>query len=305
MLNGAALGTSYSNGSVTGASNVGGLVGVRFGGSVTNSYWDINTSGRATSPGGGSGLTTAQMRQIASFAGFNISANGGSAAIWRIYEGLAAPLLRNFLTSLTVTTNNATKLEDALPYTDPFTVTYSGFKTGEDASFLLGTLNYNYGNDIAAGTYAITPSGLYDDQRGYDISFVAGNLTITAPVVASPPASAPAPAAPAPTPVVTPVITPAPVVAPAPAPAPVVTPVVAPIIEAAPTPTKTAFFIPPTVEQKSQQTMDDVNAKSIIATNPNQPKSTTTLEVFIREDLAKEFDIKPNKFWLKIIPYIK
>jgi filamentous hemagglutinin family protein len=311
MLNDVALGTSYSNGSVTGASNVGGLVGVRFGGSVTNSYWDINTSGQATSPGGGSGLTTAQMRQMASFAGFNISANGGSAAIWRIYEGLAAPLLRNFLTSLTVTVDNATKLEDGLPYAAPFTVTYSGFKTGEDASFLLGTLNYNYGNDIAAGTYAITPSGLYDDQRGYDISFVAGNLTITAPVVTpppvvvTPPASAPAPAAPAPTPVVTPVITPAPVVAPAPAPAPVVTPVIAPIIEAAPTPTKAAFFIPPTVEQKSQQSMDNANAKSIIATNPNQLKLITTLEVMIREDLAKEFDVKPDKFWLKIIPNLK
>ena len=305
MLNGAALGTSYSNGSVTGASNVGGLVGVRFGGSVTNSYWDINTSGQATSPGGGSGLTTAQMRQMASFAGFNISATGGSAAIWRIYEGLAAPLLRNFLTSLTVTANNPTKVEDGLPYTAPFTVNYSGFKAGEDASFLLGTLNYNYGNDIAAGTYAITPSGLYDDQRGYDISFVAGNLTITAPVVASSPASAPAvPAAP----VIAPVV--APIVKVAPAPAPVVAPVVeaapapAPIIEAAPTPTQTSFFIPPTVEQKSQQTMDNVNA-NIIAANPNQPKSTTTLEVFIREEVAKEFDVKPDKFWLKIIPNLK
>jgi hypothetical protein len=51
--------------------------------------------------------------------------------------------------------------------------------------------------------------------------------------------------------------------------------------------------------------MDNANAKSIIATNPNQLKLITTLEVMIREDLAKEFDVKPDKFWLKIIPNLK
>ncbi len=49
---GAAISSSYSTGAVTGSSYVGGLVGFSSG-SVGSSYWDIEASGNATSPGGG------------------------------------------------------------------------------------------------------------------------------------------------------------------------------------------------------------------------------------------------------------
>ena len=56
---------SYATGVVTGNSNVGGLVGWSFRGSVTNSYWNTQTSGLATSAGG-DGVTSATTAQLQS-----------------------------------------------------------------------------------------------------------------------------------------------------------------------------------------------------------------------------------------------
>ena len=56
---------SYATGVVTGGSLVGGLVGANFGGSVTNSYWNTQTSGLAASAGG-DGVTSATTAQLQS-----------------------------------------------------------------------------------------------------------------------------------------------------------------------------------------------------------------------------------------------
>lgn len=56
---------SYSTGAVTGTTNVGGLVGNDTS-TVSNSFWDNQTSGQATSDGG-TGKTTAQMKVVATF----------------------------------------------------------------------------------------------------------------------------------------------------------------------------------------------------------------------------------------------
>ena len=69
------ISSSYSTGSVDGDITVGGLVGSNDG-AVNNSYWDKNTSFRATSAGG-TGLTTAQMHQASSFAGWSLDSVGG------------------------------------------------------------------------------------------------------------------------------------------------------------------------------------------------------------------------------------
>jgi len=87
---------SYSTGSVTGSSQVGGLVGV---GTGSNSFWDTQTSGQATSDGG-TGKTTAEMKSIATFsgAGWNMIAvaNPGTcnpSYIWNIVNGVTYPFL--------------------------------------------------------------------------------------------------------------------------------------------------------------------------------------------------------------------
>ena len=86
----------YSAGPVTGKSSVGGLVGKRFSGTVTASFWDSQTSGKATSAGG-TGKTTAQMQTAKTFldAGWDFvgeTANG-TEDIWWILEGKDYPRL--------------------------------------------------------------------------------------------------------------------------------------------------------------------------------------------------------------------
>jgi len=78
---------SYSAGSVSGKQNVGGLVGVNDGGTVTDSYWDINTSGQSTSVGG-EGKTTAEMKQQATFVGWDFT------TVWDIEENVTYPYLQ-------------------------------------------------------------------------------------------------------------------------------------------------------------------------------------------------------------------
>ena len=67
---------SYSTGNVTGNNFVGGLAGDNYDeGTVSNSFWDIETSGQATSDGGIGKITT-EMKDITIFsgAGWNIIA---------------------------------------------------------------------------------------------------------------------------------------------------------------------------------------------------------------------------------------
>ncbi|MDH4068264.1 MAG: hypothetical protein OEU97_04920 [Dehalococcoidia bacterium] len=74
---------SYSIGNVTGTYNYGGLVGYGVYGTVTNSFWDTETSGQPTSYGG-TGLNTTQMHDFITFSG----------AGWDII-GVLNPSIRN------------------------------------------------------------------------------------------------------------------------------------------------------------------------------------------------------------------
>jgi hypothetical protein len=100
---------SYSIGSVSGNDTIGGLVGLEshmassYPGGVTNSFWDTETSGQATSDGG-EGKTSAEMKSIATFsgAGWNIVAvadrsTHNSSYIWNIVDNVTYPLLSWFL----------------------------------------------------------------------------------------------------------------------------------------------------------------------------------------------------------------
>jgi hypothetical protein len=95
----------YSSGNVTGyanvGGNVGGLVGSNYGSEaiVSNSFWDTQTSGQATSAGG-AGNTTAEMKSIATFsgAGWNIIAVANPSVpnpsyIWNIVDSETYPFL--------------------------------------------------------------------------------------------------------------------------------------------------------------------------------------------------------------------
>jgi len=79
----------YSTGSVSGDSRLGGLIGYHWLGesTVTDSFWDTQTSGQAASAGG-TGKTTAQMKQEATFTNWDFS------TIWEIVEDTSYPTLR-------------------------------------------------------------------------------------------------------------------------------------------------------------------------------------------------------------------
>ena len=100
-INIGAVSNSYATGSVTGGAYVGGLVGGENEGegTVSNSFWDTETSGQATSDGG-VGKNTTEMQDIAIFsgAGWDIIAvanpNSRSPSyIWNIVDDVTYPFL--------------------------------------------------------------------------------------------------------------------------------------------------------------------------------------------------------------------
>lgn len=193
--NAGSITNTYATGSVSVTGLAGGLLGYNAG-QVTSSYWNSSTAGVPDGIGGGDGngitaLTSTQMKQMASFSDWSIADSGGSNAVWRIYEGQTTPLLRAFLTPLTVTTEDASKTYDGVVWAGG-----SAYTTGSvwptfwnrslkvDDSLILGSVNTSE-PARNAGTYALD-SGLYSTQLGYDISYIPGTLTINkAPLVIS------------------------------------------------------------------------------------------------------------------------
>jgi len=79
---------SYATGSVSGTNYVGGLVGyAHSAGSISYSYWDYETSGQTWS-GGGIGMSTVEMKQEATFVGWDF------VNIWGIKEDITYPYLQ-------------------------------------------------------------------------------------------------------------------------------------------------------------------------------------------------------------------
>lgn len=169
-INSGSINNCYSTGAVSGNIDFGGLVGANLG-RITNSYWNVTTSDQANSAGG-IGLTTSQMMNQDNFTSWDF------VNTWRIYGGYTYPLLKSFLTPLTVTANDFSRSYDGTTgYSGNAGVSYSIKPTDS----LLGTVFYGgtAQNAVNTGSYNIVPSGLYSNQQGYDISYADGMLTIT------------------------------------------------------------------------------------------------------------------------------
>jgi len=89
---------SYSTGNISGTWDVGGLVGYNFG-TVSNSFWDMETSGQNASAGG-TGENTTQMKDIYIFSGAGwdivVVANSGArntSYIWNIVDDVTYAFL--------------------------------------------------------------------------------------------------------------------------------------------------------------------------------------------------------------------
>ncbi|TIX50934.1 beta strand repeat-containing protein [Alteraurantiacibacter aquimixticola] len=174
---------SYAAGAVSGTSDVGGLLGFNPDSTTTttDSYWNMETTGRTGSLGrgtaiGGTGLTTEQMQQAASFTNWDISGTGGEDTIWRIYEGSTAPLLRSFLTPLTVSLADATVTYDGtMQSLDSGSYTLG---SGGNPALVFGTLTGGVSGTDAGAYHFTDPVGLYSNQQGYDLMVGTGTLTI-------------------------------------------------------------------------------------------------------------------------------
>ena len=81
ILSGGSISGTYASGAVSGGNSLGGLVGlVANGGTLGTSYWDVQTTGQSNATGSGAmagagatGLTTAQARNAASYAGWDFA----------------------------------------------------------------------------------------------------------------------------------------------------------------------------------------------------------------------------------------
>lgn len=153
-------------------------------GTATGSFWNTTTSGLAQGVGAGntsgvSGLTSTQLTTLAPFvaAGWSIDDAGGTGATWRMYEGHSAPLLRTFMTALSVNVGNASKTYDGNATSSTGALV---FPIGYDPALVSGSAVYT-ANSANAGTHSganLRASGLYSSQFGYDIEMLAGTLTI-------------------------------------------------------------------------------------------------------------------------------
>nr|WP_254257901.1 YDG domain-containing protein [Methylobacter tundripaludum] len=186
--NTSAISNSYATGSVSGTGNLGGLVGLNASGTFAANFWDTTTTGQSVGVGGSGaaqtgtiGMTTADMQTRANFSSAT-TANGNENPAWDLtntwvmYDGHTSPLLRTFMTALTVTARNAGKTYDGQAYSGGNDVTYSGAHN----SNLLGTVSYSGTSQGAtnAGSYIITPGALYSNQQGYIITYANGALTV-------------------------------------------------------------------------------------------------------------------------------
>ncbi|WP_219133811.1 S-layer family protein, partial [Janthinobacterium sp. UMAB-60] len=160
----------YFSGIVSGSGFASGTVGAVVGradagAAVGPAFFDYTTAGTIFDQGGSAGRTTAEMRQQSSFGGFNFGEN----AIWRIYDGHTTPLLKAFLTSLTVTADGAASRVYDGQVASVGQLSYIGLLNGDLAAS--GTASY--GNARNVGNYAL--GGLWSTQ--YDISY-AGTSTV-------------------------------------------------------------------------------------------------------------------------------
>ena len=178
---GGTIGNAYATGAVSGDAYVGGLVGYQdSGGTISNSYWDTETSGRNNGIGGGNssgiflGLTTAQMADPFTFidAGWNLT------SIWGTLKTGGAPVLRSLTTDpvysyyVRLTGNASATYGDAI---------ISGITTdGIGAS----NVTVGFGSGANAGTHATSESNVLaltystGGASDYYINYGTGNVTI-------------------------------------------------------------------------------------------------------------------------------
>ncbi|WP_376094036.1 MBG domain-containing protein [Roseomonas sp. CCTCC AB2023176] len=188
QLFGGSVRRSYSTGTVPGSgSAIGGLIGFNLGGTVASSVWNQETSGRTNGVGSGSstgttGLTTAQMQDLASFrttyAGFDFATvwappnqvgqnNGATQAYYPTLYALSRVVAVTPAGSRAYGDGNA-----------DIVATFSGLRAGDYVT-TLGTFSTAATAASGVGDYAATVTGTAASDPRYRFVAVPGTLTVT------------------------------------------------------------------------------------------------------------------------------
>ena len=173
---------TYSTGLVTGAGSKGGLIGAGTNLTVSESFWDTTSSGLSTSA---AGIGYADLTDASIYSNWNISSDGGSSKIWRIYDHVTAPLLKAFMASATATVSDTTVEYKGHDLTDSdVSLNYSLSTNNGVSSFfhsngdLFASLTSGGSSIRNAGTYVL--DGITSSQFGYDIlASGSANLIVT------------------------------------------------------------------------------------------------------------------------------
>ena len=145
---------------------------------VVSGFVNADSLGNATTGTLTFATTATQASNVGSYAlaASGLTANQGN------YLFVEAPANGTAFTvtpaALTVTALADTKTYNGLAYAGGQGVTYAGFRNGDSATGLAGSLAYvgTSQGAINAGSYAITPTGL--SSANYTVSFVDGALTV-------------------------------------------------------------------------------------------------------------------------------
>ncbi|MEI7718568.1 MAG: BspA family leucine-rich repeat surface protein, partial [archaeon] len=162
-INTGTLGNVYSIGNITGA-NAGGLVGSPASGTTISSYWDMNTSGKATSTSG-TGLTTIQMKNVSSFTGWNFTNvwgisssfnNGYPYLTWQVQQADTT----SFISAWNTSKAGSAATTIILPLESTGTYNFTAY-WGDGNSSIITTYNSANVTHVysSAGVYNVTING--------------------------------------------------------------------------------------------------------------------------------------------------
>lgn len=185
-MNGGTVMNVYGRGAVSQTgSAIGGLVGLMAGGTLTNGYWNTDSTSSVMAYGSmtggtlvqGGGLNADQALQGSSYVGFDFTPGTG---VWKNYDFDTTPLLTHWLEALTITVSDAPIIHvyNGLGHMDAVTnLSYSEAIDDIDFDDLSGSAHYRTSKNV--GTYTDL-YGLYSHQQGYNITFVNnGYLQVT------------------------------------------------------------------------------------------------------------------------------
>ncbi len=167
LFMGSTISNSYSTGLVSGNSEAGGLIGYSQYSTVSNSFWDIQTSNQTTSAGGTS-LTTSQMQTLSTYldAGWDFAdeINNGIEDIWTFVANDYPHLTWEY------SFVNAMFEADVTRQLTNQVIQFSSNSTGQ-----IDYYEWDFDNDGFIDSYDENPSYSYSQEGIYTVALTVSN----------------------------------------------------------------------------------------------------------------------------------